>query len=224
MRILSYIIFLLIINILFLSCKKSNEGVIRYNITYEQSKADNPLINLMPTSMDFYYEDQKILSQIEGWMGIFKSIQLSDLEDSTNVLMVKLLDKKYYHVRQLSEDPLDFEKLDIKRLVFSDNDTIYKGYQCKKVQVVMNDSAKTIYNMLYTNDINIPKPNRNNPFSDVPGVLMRFNMKIKGIKLHLDFEEARDTTFPQGTFTIPADYKKVSREKLSDFFNELNAI
>ncbi len=216
-------IFLIII-MLATSCTPDKEGVIEYNITYKQTKDDNPLINLMPTTMDFYFKNDKILTQIEGWMGIFKSIQLSNLEDSSNVLMMKLLDKKYYYKRQLSDEPLSFEKLDIKQIDYPDNDTIYKGYNCKCVKVVMNDSLSTTYNLLYTNDIKVVSPNRNNPFDEVPGVLMRFHMNLKGLSLQLEFESYRDTVFPEGTFQIPNDYKEISREEMTNFFNELNAI
>lgn len=215
---------LLIITFLLIGCAREEEGVIEYNITYAQSKEDNPLINLMPTSMDFYFKDQKVLTQIEGWMGIFRSVQLSDLEDSTNVLMMKLLDKKYYYVRHLSEDPLGFETLDIKKIDHFNNDTVYKGYKCKKARVYMNDSLSTVFDLLYTDEISIPAPNRNNPFSDIPGVLMQFRMDFKGISLKLDFKEYRDTIFPETTFAIPSDYEKLSRQEMADFFNELNAI
>ncbi len=213
-----------VIIVLFISCTHDDEGVIEYNITYEQSSDDNPLINLMPTSMDFYFKDQKVLTQIQGWMGIFKSIQLSDLEDSTNVLMMKLLDKKYYYVRHLRDEPLGFETLNIKNIDYLDNDTVYKGYNCNRARVYMNDSAKTVFDLLYTNEIKIPSPNRNNPFSEIPGVLMQFRMEFKGIELRLDFKEYRDTVFPKTTFAVPSSYEKISRKEMSDFFNELNAI
>ncbi|ALO13958.1 hypothetical protein L21SP5_00278 [Salinivirga cyanobacteriivorans] len=221
---LKTILFSLLIIVLLNGCTRNQEGVIEYNISYDQSPDDNPLINLMPTSMDFYFKDQKVLTQIQGWMGIFKSIQLSDLEDSTNVLMMKLLDKKYYYVRHLKDAPLAFETLDIKNIEYLKKDTVYKGFNCNRARVYMNDSAATKFDLLYTDEIDIPSPNRNNPFIEVPGVLMQFRMEFKGISLQLDFKDYRDTVFPETTFAIPASYEKISRKEMSDFFNELNAI
>ncbi|PLX18610.1 MAG: hypothetical protein C0599_11990 [Salinivirgaceae bacterium] len=205
-------------------CAKKNEGVIEYKITYKQSKEDNPLINLMPTSMEYYFKDRKILTQIEGWMGVFKSIQISDLSDSSNVLLMKLLDKKYYYRRSLSELPLDFEDLKIDNIEYLSEPIDFKGYKCKQVRIKMADSLNSEYLFYYTNDIPVLEPNRNNPFKEIPGVLMRFNMSLQGLSLQLEFENYRDTVFPESVFKIPSDYKEISREEMNQFFNELNAM
>jgi len=207
------------------SCSQKDEGVIEYKITYEQSKEENPLVNLMPTQMNFFFTEDMILTQIEGWMGIFKSHQLSSLQDSTNILLMKLLDKKYYYKRKLSEAPLGFEKVDILKLEYLEKDTLYKGYKCKKVLAnVMVDSMRRQFCFLYTNDIKVNSPNRNNPFSQIPGVLMKFNMSFRGIAMQLDFKDYRDTTFTESTFAIPTDYQELSREEMTEFFTKISTL
>jgi uncharacterized lipoprotein YehR (DUF1307 family) len=215
---------LLVIITLLVGCSTKNEGVIEYNITYKQSKEENPIINLMPTSMEFYFQDDLVLTQIQGWMGVFKSIQISNLKDSSNVLLMKLLDKKYYYKRSLSDDPLDFEKLEISNIEHLKEVVDYKGYKCNKVRIQMNDSAKSEFVFYYTKDIPVKEPNRNNPFSSIPGVLMKFNMSLQGLSLQLDFKDYRDTVFPENTFLIPSDYTEISKEEMNQFFNELNAM
>lgn len=206
-------------------CSKSTEGVVEYKITYDQTKEENPLVNLMPTTMKIYFNEQVILTQIEGWMGIFKSHQLSDLNDSSNVLLMKLLDKKFYYKRKLSEPPLDFEKLNIVRMDYLEADTIFKGYKCKQVIVdVIEDSIPKQYSLLYTNDIKINAPNRNNPFHEIPGVLLTFKMNFKGMSMNLEFISHRDTVFPENTFKIPGDYKELSRDEMTTFFQELTTL
>ncbi|MDA3866754.1 MAG: hypothetical protein PF489_08415 [Salinivirgaceae bacterium] len=219
------VLFFLVIFVVFSSCSQKNQGVIEYTITYEQSKEENPLVNLMPTQMNFYFTDDKVLTQIEGWMGIFKSHQLSSLQDSTNILLMKLLDKKFYFTRKLSEDPLAFEKVNILKLDYIEKDTLYKDYKCKQVLAeVMVDSVRRQFRFLYTNDIKVNSPNRNNPFSQIPGVLMKFNMNFRGIAMQMEFKDYRDTTFTESTFEIPADYKEVSREEMTDFFTNISAL
>lgn len=215
---------LLIIIYLIIGCAKKNQGIIEYSITYNQSKEENPIINLMPNSMEFLFKDDLVLTQIEGWMGVFRSIQISNLEDSSNVLLMKLLDKKYYYKRSLNEEPLDFEKIDIKSIEYLDDQIDYKGYNCNRVRIKMNDSTNTEYIFYYTNDIKVKDPNRNNPFKEIPGVLMRFNMSLQGLSLQLDFKDYRDTVFSEETFNIPDDFSEISREEMNEFFNELNAI
>lgn len=215
---------LLIFSALLIGCTKKNEGVIEYNITYKQSKEENPIINLMPTTMEFYFKDELILTQIQGWMGVFKSIQISNLSDSSNVLLMKLLDKKYFYRRSLNDVPLDFEKLKISKIDYLDEIVDYKGYNCNKVRIQMGDSVKSEYVFYYTKDIPVKQPNRNNPFNNIPGVLMKFNMSLQGLSLQLDFKDYRDTVFPENTFQIPSDYKEISKEEMNQFFNELNAM
>lgn len=211
--------------ILFASCSKSDQGVIEYKITYDQTKEENPLVNLMPTEMMVYYTDKVILTQIEGWMGIFKSHQLSNLTDSSNVLLMKLLDKKYFYRRSMSDAPLSFESLDIINLTYLDRDTVFRGYLCKQVLVEMlEDSLPKKYMLLYTNDIKVNSPNRNNPFYNIPGVLMNFRMDFKGMSMNLEFVRHRDSIFPENTFAIPSDYKELSREGMTTFFMELTAL
>lgn len=225
MQTIKHNIFVIFILVLVVGCSKPKEGVVEYKITYDQTKEENPLVNLMPTTMKIYYNDQSILTQIEGWMGIFKSHQLSDLSDSTNVLLMKLLDKKYFFKRKMSEAPLSFENLNIVQMNYVNRDTVFKGYNCKQVLVdIMEDSVLMRYKLLYTEDIHIVSPNRNNPFYEIPGVLLNFKMNFKGMSMNLEFLSYRDTVFPENTFKIPDDYKELSREDMTKFFQELTSL
>ena len=216
------VIYISFVTILLFSCVKKKDGIIKYSIEYGVSKDENPLINLLPKEMTYYFHDDVIMSSIEGWMSVFKSIQISNLADSTNTIILKLLDKKYYFKRKFSEPPLSFENITIRKIEKIDSVFMFKNYKCKKAIVYFNDTIEKPFEIFYTNDIKVKEPNRNNPFRSIPGVLMRFKMEIKSIPTYLEFESFQDTILDKKTFNIPPDYSKMSRNEMEDFFSELN--
>jgi len=48
------------------------------------------------------------------------------------------------------------------------------GFNCKNAEVTFPSDRKKVYQIWYTNEINVRNPNNATPFSEIDGVLMSF--------------------------------------------------
>ena len=103
---------------------------------------------------------------------------ISDPDKKTLTQLVKLLNKKFSLVENEADVKKENESYPVS--ITQTKDTkIIAGYNCNKVHVKVNDDSGTEYDVYYTKELNIKNPNFANPFSDLDGVLMEYQMKKK---------------------------------------------
>jgi len=222
------ILFLAIVTVLLIqacniSTKKSrgiSEGVMKYEITYLEDENTNPIISLMPSYMSMSFKDNSVVMVVEGWMGIFKSTFIKNYKDSESITLLKILNKKYCYKSGDANGFIGFS--DFKKVKIEYDDKVKKilDFNCNHAVVTVPDRDLT-FDIYYTKDINIDRPNEFTPFAEVPGVLMDFRIKVNGIAMHLSASEIIEVDVPNDAFAIPEDYDVVSKEQLNKIFSEI---
>lgn len=224
-----YTILLFILITLITSCGNYNtsgkieEGVIKYDIKYFQSEAENPIISLLPTSMTYKFKDDNISQRIEGWMGIFHMAAISIPKKDENTALLKILNKKYLY-QSLITNGKSFgydEMPGMKITLVNDSIKTIAGYKCHKAIVSFSDTTKTPFDIFYTNDIELKNPNRNNPFREIDGVLLQYQMCFQNIRMLLAAKKIEGIEIPDEAFEVPDGYETVNREIMQKTINDL---
>ncbi len=194
-----------------LSGNKISEGKIVYNIEYLDDENDNPLISLLPKTMEIKFKDNNTVTNIEGFFGTFKLRFISNLKKETNYSILRIMDKKYIQTVAFGEEPAGYEmpKFTIEK---TDEITEIAGYECHVANVEI-EGQETI-KLYYTYDIKIKNPNANNPFSEIDGVLMGFQVKLTGINMKFEAKKVVGEIVDDTEFDIPSGYEEVTKEKL----------
>lgn len=221
------ILLILLISIFSLqSCQFDNgkegitEGTMKYNITYLEDESQNPIISLMPSHLKMSFKDNSVIMEVEGWMGVFKSSFIKDYKNSEAITLLKMLNKKYCYRSADDCGFLGFSEYNNAEIKY---DTVVKtilDFSCKHAKVVIPEKDLS-FDIYYTDEIKIEKPNEFTPFEEIPGVLMEFQIEINGIPMHLNASEVIETEISDDVFVVPDDYEDVPREELDNIFSNL---
>ncbi|OFX33166.1 MAG: hypothetical protein A2X08_14070 [Bacteroidetes bacterium GWA2_32_17] len=198
---------------------KLDEGSIEYDIVYLQNEKDNPLISLLPTTMTLKFKDEKSIQKIEGWMGIFQMSGIADRDNNSRQATLKIMNEKYFFQTTMTGPDFGFDSMPDFKLISSDSTKTIAGYLCKRYDVYINDTAK--FSIYYTDQIELKNPNCNNPFKQVDGMLLEFQMSFQKIPMHLIAKKITKEEINNDEFNVPEGFVKVPKEKMQETIQNL---
>lgn len=203
------------------SKNKIREGIIEYDIIYLENQLGNISTSMLPKTLTLRFKDHMAMYRINGLFGAFSICNISNSRSVTNTTLLKLLDNKYFYQGKKNENACCFDDLTGIHLEYTDETKNILGFNCKKVIASFPDNDKNSFIIYYTDDIKIKKPNSTNPYSDINGVLLEFELQLNGINMRLKPRSFHKTEVQYEEFEIPPGYKKVSKEKMAQIFAEL---
>jgi GLPGLI family protein len=221
------IFFILFSLVLLFSCDSSffsgklSEGMIEYDIKYLEDEKSNPLISLLPTTLQYKFKDNSYFQGIEGWMGIFSMAGIYDKKNNKKSALLKIMNIKYFYQTDLNGPTFGFDSMPQMKIEKTNETKLIAGYECKKAKIIVNNEQWTTFDVYYTEDIEIESPNENNPFKELKGVLLEYRMSFQNIKMELIAKKVEKIDIPDEEFDVPSGYEKVSREKMEEQIKEL---
>lgn len=225
MRLGSGLIFCSIIAISVSSCKNKggkdiNQGEIHYNIEYIGNVTHMPK-EVMPKILVVSFKDDKILFDISAPFGNSGILNLSNPEEGIFDTYISLLTWRYFYSAKPGETHPGFnamEGIDIRKTART---TIICGFICKNAEVRFPDNNDKIYDIWYTNEIDVKEPNIATPFSEIDGVLMDFFFLMGPAEMHFSAETVYKKEIPDKTFERRTNFDRVSKENIEKFLNKM---
>lgn len=216
-----YFLYIFIIVIGISSCENfggNNEGVITYNLVYLDDEKDKPIISLLPDEMVFTYKDNNIIQRVDGWMGIFSMIGIIEPETKTKYALLKIMNEKYIY--KVTEDGSGFgyNLMEGKTIEYTDITKEIAGFKCKNAIVKFEDLE---FDVFYTEDIIIENANWNNPFSEIKGVLLEYQISMFDINTKITATKVENIEVDPEIFNVPEGYKSVPKEEMEEVINNL---
>jgi hypothetical protein len=95
------------------------------------------------------------------------------------------------------------------------------GYNCKNAEITFPADRAKIYEIWYTNEIDVKNPNASTPFREIDGVLMSFFFFLGPAELHFDAENVFSKQIPDLTFERREKYSRVSRDEINKVINKM---
>lgn len=197
-----------------------SEGTMKYNITYLEDESENPIISLMPAQLNMSFKNNSVIMEVEGWMGIFKSSFIKSGQKSEAVTLLKMMNKKYCYRSVGHQGYLGFSAYNNAKIEFDDETKQILNFLCKHAKVTIQDKD-LLFDIYFTDEIKIDKPNEFTPFENVPGVLLEFQIEINGIPMYLIASEIIEVDVASEIFQVPNGYKDVEREELDNIFSSI---
>ena len=221
--------FLLLIAVFFsigcYSCKEKgskfiNQGEIHYTIDYLGNVGTLPK-DLMPKSMVLSFKDDKVLFEISTPIGNSGILNLSNPQEGIFDTYFSMFTLRYFYAGKPGEQHPGFEAMGGMEVRKTLRKSVICGYNCKNAEVIFPSDRTKIYNIWYTNEINIKNPNSMNPFFRIDGVLMDFFFIIGRTELHFEAETVYKKDIPDNTFERREKYIRVSKEQIDVLINKL---
>lgn len=215
---------LISLQILLSSCKNQHpsiaaisSGTITFNINYLCSEKDNPMISLLPTSMQVKFKNDNISLSTEGYLGLFSTRFISQATSPNSHFLLKVLNNKFDYQFPRQELAFIYEDNKEMKIEYSDSTKNIAGYSCNMAKVYLKKSPQTPITIFYTKEIQLKDPNRNTPFYQLKGVLLEFRVRMYGIDTHIQATEIKEGPIDDSEFIVPRDYKKVTRQEIQQF-------
>jgi hypothetical protein len=203
------------------NCRNTNEkfiseGVIEYDATVVDQS--NPMATMAPSKMTIKFKDNKSCAEMSAGMGLFTTSFISDPEAKTLTQLVKILNKKFSLVEKEEDVRKENQSYPVE-ITKVKGTKVIAGYKCERahVKVTEENSSPSEFDIYYTKDLNIKNPNFANPFFSIDGVLMEYQMKKFGLEMKFTARAVKNEEIEEASFTLPADYKQISKEEMNAF-------
>jgi hypothetical protein len=83
------------------------------------------------------------------------------------------------------------------------------------------DTGDEQYSIYFTRDFEVRRPNITTPYHSIEYPLSDFRIQLSLLKMHLTCKEFHTKVIESEIFTIPEEYKPVSREAMVQIINSL---
>ena len=207
------------------SCKEKggryiNQGEIHYNIDYKGNFGVMPK-EVLPKNLIVSFKNNKILFEMISSFGNSGILNLANPEKGIVDTYFSLFTLKYFYAVQPGEQYPGFEAMQGIVIRNTNKTSVICGFNCKNAEVTFPSDRNRVYQVWYTNEINIKNPNIATPFSQIDGVLMSFFFFLGTAELHFDAETVYKKEIPDETFERRERYMRVSRGEINKFINKM---
>jgi len=197
-----------------LSLKSIDEGEIHYKITFHDRKAILP-DELMPNTMVVKFKDDKTIMEITSPIGNNGVFIITEPDKNQIQTFLRVLNMKYYYEGPADEIPPGInpmEGMDIENTLYVSN---ILNLKCRKA-IVRIPEMDFSYDIWYTEDLGIKKPNFSNPFRDIDGVLINFFFLMGDAMIEFEAEGIYQRPIPDKVFEKGEDFRRIDRKSMDD--------
>jgi hypothetical protein len=218
--------FVIIITVFTVSCKnadvqnKIESGRIDYKITYLNTDLDKKTMNVLPTRMKLLFDEKNASNNIEGFMGMYKLNAFTNFHTRKCSTVLKVFEKHYIYKGDRDEQMCCFDNMEDMIIKYTQETKKIAGFNCKKCIVQFPETSETI-DIYYTDEIHLKYPNSTNPYKDIKGVLMEFELNLLYLKMRFVAEKFQPLNEKDLATKIPDNARQVSRDQMTQILNKL---
>jgi hypothetical protein len=222
----SYVLFIAVIFAMTgFSCKQKggkyiDQGEIHYDISYIGNVGAVPK-EVMPKTLVVSFKSDKILFEMVSPFGNSGIQNLANPDKGIFDTYFSLFTIKYFYAAEPGELYPGFEAMAGMEIKKTSKTSIICGFNCKNAEVTFPSDRQKIYDIWYTNEIDVKNPNASTPFHDIDGVLMGFFFFLGSSELHFDAETVYKKEIPDETFERRDKFIRVSRDDINKFINKM---
>jgi hypothetical protein len=198
--------------------KEIREGQIDYCIEYDTLTLSRIDKKILPSSLIVRFCNNNTINTIDALSGAVTISIISQPSKKEFATLLKVFNKKLYHSEPYANGQYPALYARIPKVIIDTlvNDCDYLGFQCKSVMGYFADNPDSKFEIIYTKQISIDKPNLNTPFENIDGVMLGFNLRFNRIDMRLRARSVTKTKVNADAFSIPPDYKKVDFQTMTD--------
>jgi hypothetical protein len=207
------------------SCKEKggkyiDQGEIYYNIDYIGDVGGVPK-EVLPRNLVISFKNDKILYEMISSFGNSGIQNLANSEKGIFDTYFSLFTLKYYYASEPGEMFPGFDAMEGMVISKTSKTSVICGYNCKNVQVYFPSNRAKVFDIWYTNEIDIKNPNASTPFSMIDGVLMSFFFYLGPSELHFNAESVYKKEIPDEAFERKNNFTRVSKQEIDKFINKM---
>ncbi len=219
-----FIPILFLVSLSFYSCRRDSlpetleAHYVKYDISYMESMAGDVPTRILPAKMDSWYTDYFVVTRINGFFNQFSLIQIADLRNKRVSTLLNLFGNKVYHTGEKGELPAGIIAPSEMHIQNTGEQSVIGGLNSEQVKI---DTGSESFNMYYTRDFSVRRPNISTPYGSIHYPLSDFRIQLSYLKMHLTCSEYESRIIESEIFTVPDEYRNVTRPVMEDIINNL---
>jgi GLPGLI family protein len=195
-------------------------GRIDYKISYLNKDLDKKTLEILPKKMKLVFTEKEAINNIEGLMGFVKLESLTNFHTHKCSTVLKVFNKNYLYKGKHNEMMCCFSPMDEMEITSTDETKVIAGLNCHKAIVHFPGDTMT-FNIFYTGDITLKHPNSTNPYHEIDGVLMEFEMFMLNLHMRLTAEKFISDSSKKDNFDLPESTQDITREQMTGILARL---
>lgn len=197
-----------------------DQGRLEYRITYLNAEQDNYDPSFLPKRMVLEFNQEYSINNIDGFMGFFKLGNMTSFKNNKVQTHLKVLDKNYAFFGGRNDMMCCFECMDDMNMNEDTTSYTIAGLNSKKVTVRFKGTDES-FDIYYTGDINLNKPNITNPYREIDGVLTDFRLVMGPYHMQFTATKFDPEYMPKQKMKIPEKATIVNRPEMVAILNRL---
>ncbi|MBI9062466.1 MAG: hypothetical protein JEZ14_10800 [Marinilabiliaceae bacterium] len=194
-----------------------NEGIVTYAIEYPHQADQKGFTAFLPSELITYYKDDHFKLKFKSEFNIYNLEFISRSQGDSCFTLFKIFDKRLFYAMGQNEELFLFNDLGPSDLViFNDSTKIIAGINCTKAMLQFEDTSAPDIEIYFSEEINISRPNRHSPFSQVPGLMLEFSMEYQNMHMQIKAQNVSLKKIDSQEFHLPDSYKKTKQDEIKD--------
>lgn len=192
------------------------EGTIEYTLKFPDYDPEGIMTGMLPERTTLTFADGKQVAELSAGMGIFRTSMITDNDARAMDYHMSMMSKKI--VAHMLPNDLELFNGDRKKptiVITQDTDTI-AGFPCRRAIAIFDEIGHQPIDVWYTDRIQMNDPNWFGPFSEVPGVLLRYELFQHGIRMQLDAISVVPGPVDETKFIVKKEYQTVPPKVLHE--------
>lgn len=201
--------------------QKITEGVIEYALTFPDYDPNGLMAGMLPDKTTLSFTETQQAAELSAGMGVFRTSMVVNNEKKNMDYHLSVMSKKL--VSHLQEKDMAMFNKDERAmtLIWTDETDTIAGYPCKKAIAIYGGVDKPEAELWYTDRIQVKDPNWFGPYSQIPGVLLRYSIEQYGMRMHLDAVQVIPGKVDASKFQVRQDHDNVPPAVLHHELNEV---
>lgn len=200
--------------------KEFSEGIIEYTIIYDEGQPFKHDPKLRPDKMVVKFKDNNTINKIEGLSGGFMFSMVQNYKENQVYTLIKILGKKVFLSESIEDGryPYAYSEMPSISIQKTEQKVVFMGLNCSKAIATFNDSLGHSFEILYTNELAINNPNRNTPFEEIDGIMLKFSAVLMKQNMQIVASSIKSREIPDDEFILPKGYEQIDEDTLEDIF------
>ena len=207
------------------SCKERggkyiNQGEIHYTIEYKGTFGPMPK-EVLPKNLVVSFKEDKILFEMISSFGNSGILNLANPKEGILDTYFSLFTLKYFYPVQPGEQFPGFEAMNGIVINKTSKTCVICGFNCKNASVTLPGDKNKVFEIWYTDEIDVKNPNTATPFKEIDGVLMSFFFLLGPAELHFNAETVYRKDIPDEQFERRQKFTRISRQEIDKFIDKM---
>lgn len=203
------------------SCKSGgmkdiDQGEIHFSITYGGPPGNFPMPYL-PKNMVVSFKEDRTLFDIRSPFGNNGIANLSNPSEDIYDTYLNMLGTRAYYPSESDETPPGLSSMEGLKIRPTGKTGEIIGFKCKHAEVTLPSMPDSVFDIWYTDEINIKNPNVANPFNEIDGVLLSFFFFMGNREFIFEAESIYRKEIPDKVFDRREKYKRIGKDDMERY-------